>query len=74
MSVVGPHQATHAPHTHVEEEFFFILEGTAQFYLDGKTTTGGPYTSFFCPSFSEHGISNAGDTEMKYLVIKKYAK
>lgn len=73
LSVVGPHQATHAPHKHVEDEFFFVLEGTAQFYLDGKTTTGGPNTSFYCPSFVEHGISNAGDTELKYLVIKKYA-
>lgn len=72
MSVVAPHQATHAPHKHAEDEFFFILEGTAKFYLDGKTTEAGPYSSFYCPSNMEHGISNAGDTELKYLVIKKY--
>jgi len=57
MSVVAPHQATHAAHKH---------EG------DGKTTTGGAYTSFYCPVGSEHGISNAGSTELKYLVIRKY--
>jgi quercetin dioxygenase-like cupin family protein len=74
MSVVGPHLATHPPHKHIEEEFFFILEGTATFYLDGKTTTAGAYTSFYCPSNIEHGISNVGDTELKYLVIKKYEK
>lgn len=72
MSVVAPHKATHAPHSHVEDEFFYVLEGTAEFYLNGKTKTGGPNTSFYCPSFSEHGISNVGDTELKYLVIKKY--
>jgi quercetin dioxygenase-like cupin family protein len=72
MSVVGPKQATHAPHRHAGDETFFILEGTAQFYLDGKTTTGGPLTSFYCPSNSEHGISNAGTTELKYLVIRRY--
>lgn len=72
MSVVAPNQATHAPHKHLTDEFFFILEGTAKFYLDGKTTTAGPYTSFYCPSNVEHGISNAGNTELKYLVIKKY--
>lgn len=72
MSVVAPREATHAPHKHVEDEFFFVLEGTAKFYLNGGTTTGGAYTSFYCPSGSEHGISNAGDTELKYLVIKKY--
>jgi len=37
MSVVAPHSATHPPHVHNEDEFFFVLEGTAEFYLDGKT-------------------------------------
>ena len=72
MSVVAPHEATHAPHKHVEDEFFFVLEGTAEFYLDGKTVVSGPYTSFYCPSNYMHGIRNVGDTELKYLVIKKY--
>jgi quercetin dioxygenase-like cupin family protein len=74
MSVVGPNQATHAPHKHPGDEIFYILEGTAQFYLDGKTTTGGPNTTFYCPVGSEHGISNAGNKELKYLVIRKYLK
>lgn len=74
MSVVAPHSATHPPHKHVEDEFFFVLEGTAEFYLDGKTKTAGQYTSFYCPPSVEHGIRNTGDTELKYLVIKKYPK
>jgi quercetin dioxygenase-like cupin family protein len=72
MSVVKPHSATHAPHTHTEDEFFFVLEGNAEFYLNGETITGTPYSSFYCPSNSVHGIKNIGDTELKYLVIKKY--
>lgn len=72
MSVVAPRSATHPPHKHVEDEFFFVLEGTAEFYLDGKTKVAGPYTSFYCPANVEHGIRNVGDTELKYLVIKKY--
>ncbi|MCJ7758238.1 MAG: cupin domain-containing protein [Gillisia sp.] len=74
MSVVAPHESTHAPHKHLEDEFFFVLEGTATFYLDGKSTTVAAYTSLYCPSMVMHGISNAGDTELKYLVIKKYQK
>jgi quercetin dioxygenase-like cupin family protein len=74
MSVVAPHSATHPPHKHIEDEFLFVLEGTAEFYLDGKTKAAGPYTSFYCPSNIEHGIKNVGDTELKYLVIKKYPK
>ena len=72
MSVVAPHAATHAPHQHQEDEFFFVLEGTAEFYLNGKTVTAKPYASFYCPPNSLHGIRNSGDTELKYLVIKKY--
>ena len=74
MSVVAPHKSTHAPHKHIEDEFFFVLEGTAEFFLDGKTKTVGAYTSLYCPSMVMHGISNVGDTELKYLVIKKYQK
>ncbi|GET21852.1 cupin domain-containing protein [Prolixibacter denitrificans] len=74
MSVVAPHSATHAPHKHAEDEFFFVLKGTAEFYLDGKTMTAGPYASFYCPSNVMHGIRNVNDTELKYLVIKKYLK
>ncbi|MFA6541946.1 MAG: cupin domain-containing protein [Bacteroidota bacterium] len=72
MSVVAPHEATHAPHRHPEDEFFFVLEGTAEFYLNGETKTAGAYASFYCPPRSEHGIRNIGDSDLKYLVIKKY--
>ena len=72
LSVVDVGKATHAPHKHPEDEFFFILEGKAEFYLDGKTKVVGPNTSLYCPSNVEHGIKNAGDTQLKYLVIKKY--
>ena len=74
MSVVAPQQSTHAPHKHIEDEFFFVLEGTAKFYLNGETQIVKPYTSLYCPSMQMHGISNVGDTELKYLVIKKYQK
>ncbi|WP_439131550.1 cupin domain-containing protein [Polaribacter sp.] len=74
MSVVAPRKSTHAPHKHVEDEFFYVLEGTAKFFLDGKEVVVEANTSLYCPSWSMHGISNAGDTELKYLVIKKYEK
>ncbi|HQK39911.1 MAG TPA: cupin domain-containing protein [Flavobacterium alvei] len=74
MSIVEPGKSTHAPHHHIEEEFFYILEGSASFFLDGKTVVVGPNTSLYCPSNVEHGISNAGQTELKYLVIKKDRK
>jgi quercetin dioxygenase-like cupin family protein len=74
LSVVAPHSATHPPHKHAEDEFFFVIEGQAEFYLDGKTKTVGPLTSLYCPSEVMHGIKNPGNKELKYLVIKKYLK
>lgn len=74
LSVVAPGLATHPPHLHDEDEFFFVLEGTARFHLDGEEVVVGPYTSLYCPSGIPHGISNAGVGELKYLVIKKYEK
>lgn len=71
MSIVAPGKSTHPPHRHPEEELFYILEGNAKFYLDGKTVEVGPDTSLYCPPNSEHGISNAGLVDLKYLVIKK---
>ena len=72
LSVVAPHSATHPPHHHAEDEFFFVLSGQAEFFLNGETAVGGPNTSFYCPPNSEHGIRNIGDTELRYLVIKRY--
>ena len=74
LSVVRPHGATHPPHAHSEDEFFFVLEGRAEFHLAGENRIAGPYTSFYCPPLVLHGIRNAGDRELKYLVIKKYPK
>ncbi|MCC6398646.1 MAG: cupin domain-containing protein [Bacteroidetes bacterium] len=72
LSVVRVGAATHAPHTHAEDEFFFVLEGNAEFILNGDSVRVGPMTSLYCPPHSVHGIRNAGNTELKYLVIKKY--
>lgn len=74
MSVVKPGLSTHAPHKHIQDEFFFILEGKAKFYLNGEERIVGPLTSLYCPSWSMHGIANAGEEELKYLVLQKYPK
>lgn len=74
LSVVEPGKSTHAPHTHADDEFFFVLEGKGEFYLDGKTKVVGPNTSLYAAPNQEHAIRNVGDTQLKYLVIRKYEK
>jgi quercetin dioxygenase-like cupin family protein len=74
LSVVGPHQKSHPPHKHDGHEFFYVLEGKAEFFLDGKTRVVGPSTGLYCAPWSMHGIRNVGDGELKYLVIKDYVE
>lgn len=74
LSSVEPGKATHEPHRHPEDEFLFVLEGRAEFYLDGKTKVVGPQTSLYCPPNQEHALRNVGNTTLKYLVIRKYEK
>ena len=72
LSVVGPHQASHAPHEHEGHEFLFVLEGQAEFLLDGKTRKVGPQTALYAAPHVLHGIKNIGASELKYLVIRDY--
>ncbi len=74
MSVVKAHAATHEPHRHPEDEIFFVLEGTAEVFLDGNRMEIHPYATFYCPPNSEHGIRNVGEIELKYLVLKTIPK
>lgn len=72
LSTVNPGMSSHEPHIHDEDEFFFILEGRAQFILEGTTREADAYSSFYCPPNISHGIRNSGSTVLKYLVIKNY--
>ncbi len=72
LSVVEPGKATHAPHTHVDDEFWYILEGNATFYLGNDSITVSTNTTLYAPSNVRHGIKNTGKTVLKYLVIREY--
>ncbi len=51
MSVVAPHESTHAPHTHDEDEFFFVLEGTAQFSFGWQNNNRRSLHQFLLPNW-----------------------
>ncbi|OVE79533.1 hypothetical protein BVY01_02255 [bacterium I07] len=70
LSHVDKKTANHPPHDHDESEIFYILEGKAEIHLNGKTRIIGEKSSFYCPAGSSHGIRNAGDKPLEYLVIK----
>ncbi|MBS1824464.1 MAG: cupin domain-containing protein [Acidobacteria bacterium] len=60
----------HPPHTHPEEEFMVITEGTGEIFLDGKTTKIGPGSMMYCGANKSHGITNTGKTPLLFYFYK----
>ncbi|HET6848258.1 MAG TPA: cupin domain-containing protein [Gaiellales bacterium] len=56
---------THSDHTDV----FYVLEGEAEFTIDGRTMRAGRGAFVAAPSGTEHGFRNAGDGELALLNI-----
>lgn len=60
----------HPPHTHPEEEFMVITEGTGEIVLDGKVTKVGPGAMMYCGANKSHGIVNTGKTPLLFYFYK----
>ena len=59
------HKPGEGPPDHVhfgQEEMFFIVEGTYELTVDGRTTTAGAGTLVFIPRNVVHCFKNVGDT------------
>jgi mannose-6-phosphate isomerase-like protein (cupin superfamily) len=70
ISEIKPGQAAHEPHVHDGEEIMFVLEGLAEIRMGEETQTVGPNTAVFCPPHVLHGIRNAGETPIRYMIIR----
>ena len=60
----------HAPHTHPEEEFMVVTEGTGEIFVEGKTTKVGPGSMMYCAANKSHGIVNTGKTPLLFYFYK----
>jgi mannose-6-phosphate isomerase-like protein (cupin superfamily) len=63
--LMGWHKPGEGPPDHVhynQEEMFFIVEGTYELTVDGKTSTAGPGTIVFIPRDVVHRFKNVGAT------------
>jgi len=70
ISEILPGQAAHEPHAHEGEEIMFVLEGTAEIRMGDEVQTVGANTAVFCPPGVFHGIRNAGETPIRYMIIR----
>jgi quercetin dioxygenase-like cupin family protein len=60
----------HAPHRHVNEEIFFLKEGTLDITVEGKTTRLETGSVAFIASNELHGSKNVGDTTAQYFILE----
>lgn len=57
------------PHLHEhEDEWFYVLEGRAEFWTDGAWKEVPAATAVFGPRQVPHGFRNAGDTPLRLLI------
>jgi len=71
VSVINPGAAAHPPHRHADEEIIYILEGRAVVLLGETEHAVGEQTAVFCASQLWHGLRNAGDEPLKYMIIRE---
>ena len=60
----------HPPHTHPEEEFMLITEGTGEITIEGKVSKVGPGVMMYCAGNKSHGIVNTGKTPLLFYFWK----
>jgi quercetin dioxygenase-like cupin family protein len=54
---------------HLEDEAFYVLEGSAAFVLDGKWTKAGPGAYVFGPRAVPHGFEIEGSGPARILIL-----
>jgi quercetin dioxygenase-like cupin family protein len=73
VTTVKPGEASHAAHSHPEEELIIVKEGTIESVQNGEVKRAGPGSIIFEASNQMHGMRNIGSTPATYFVIKWYS-
>ena len=62
--------ASHAPHTHPEEEIIIILKGKARMNIDNKFYDTSPSAVIFLASGIPHALQNSGKGQVEYFAFQ----
>lgn len=69
VTTLNPRLASHAPHTHPNEELVIVREGDVEVLSGGSWKRLGPGSVIFNASQSPHALRNVGTTPATYHVI-----
>ena len=65
-----PGAEPHPPHQHADEEFLYIVEGSGEWYLNGKTSPAKTGDVLYTAPNDMHGIKNTGSKTLRFFVAK----
>ncbi|MGB4413927.1 MAG: cupin domain-containing protein [Paludibacter sp.] len=71
MSCVFEGTQTHPPHSHNEDEAFYIVKGPVNFHINNEERILNEGDLIYTPSGSSHNIQRINNETIKYLVIKR---
>lgn len=69
-TALNPGFASHAPHTHRNEEIILMLKGKAESYIDGKKYQLEAGDIVFTAANAAHNITNTGTEQCGYFAIQ----
>ena len=67
---VNPGKSPHPPHQHPEEEMMLVIEGEAEFEVDGKKTRASAGSILYAYPGSSHSFKNVGSGPLVVHVFK----
>ena len=65
-----PGQQIHPPHTHVDEEFMYLVEGSGTWTLGDTTKAARAGDVLYSEPNVLHGLKNTSDGPLRFLVMK----
>lgn len=75
MSMVDKGVKTHEPHSHFEDELFYMVEGEAIVYMNGEEQRLQPGDAFYAPGNSWHNIRRTDmNQRIRYVMFKRELK
>jgi len=70
LEEIGPPGSEVPSHVHAcEDETYFVLEGTYEFTIGGKTVLAGPGTTLFAPRGVPHSMKVVGRETARVLTV-----
>lgn len=70
VAVIKPGMEIHPPHTHAEEEYLMVVEGSGTWHLNGRDTPARAGDMQYSAPWDIHGIRNTGRTPLRFVVWK----